>query len=118
MGSFAYWPRPGDAYADADQRFEMLRGLFQDRLRHDRVELRRLDSALTGGSGDSAGLFEEIQRVAHRIAGAAALFEEREVCAAAGSLEKAARLAYHKRAANDDERVWQAVQVLMVVLPA
>ena len=116
MGSFDYWPRPDSPYADADARFEMLREQFQARLCQDRLELRRLGGELTRDGADAAALFEEIQRVAHRIAGAAALFEDREVLGAAGQLETAARKAHRKRSPIDDEYVWCALQTLMVVI--
>jgi HPt (histidine-containing phosphotransfer) domain-containing protein len=100
----------------SDDRFEELREAFHIRLRSDRVRLTTLAAALARGEEDPARVFESIRLCAHRVRGAAAIFEASEVNVAANALEQAAGSASIGHADNSDAAVWTALETLVDLL--
>jgi len=117
MGSFEYWPRPGHPQLPRDERMEVLRHEFQWRLRRERLHLRRLSAKLERAKADATPVYDELQVLARRVAGAAALYEHPNVCDAACTLEEAAISALRARAGHDDAQVWHAVRALALTMP-
>jgi chemotaxis protein histidine kinase CheA len=110
---------PGVArHSPPDDRFEELRDAFYARLRSDRERLTTLAAALTHAEGDAARIFEDIQLFAHRVGGAAAIFDASEVGIAANALERAAGSASTGHAANSDASVRTALETLVDLLGA
>jgi HPt (histidine-containing phosphotransfer) domain-containing protein len=98
---------------DADQdRFEELRDIFHTRLRNDQVRLTTLSAVLAREEGDARRTFEDIRQFAHRLCGAAAIFESPEIVAAAEALETAARSAHDAQSNHSDVDVWAAFERL------
>jgi hypothetical protein len=97
----------------AGREFDDLRARYFAELRDDRVELVALSAKLAHAGIDAAGTFTEIQLVAHRIRGAAALFEISSVRRAAGALEDAVLAALHGRARGSDPVVRKALETLI-----
>jgi HPt (histidine-containing phosphotransfer) domain-containing protein len=93
-------------------RFEELRDVFQARLRNDQVRLTTLSAVLAREEGDARHTFEDIRQFAHRLCGAAAIFESPQVVAAAAALETAARSAYAAQSNHSDVEVWTALERL------
>jgi HPt (histidine-containing phosphotransfer) domain-containing protein len=110
--------RPHDASAPvaSDDEFEKLRDAFYERLRNDRVRLTTLAASLARAESEPGCIFETLQFMAHRIRGAAAIFEAAEIGIASKALEQAAVTASLRRAANGDAAVWSALEALVDLL--
>jgi hypothetical protein len=76
-----------------EQEFERLRGGFHERLRKELARLRVLNEALQSANVNFALLAGEIGMFAHRLCGAALVFEFAAIGAAAKAVEAAADLA-------------------------
>ena len=96
-----------------DDPFEMLRDAFLVRLRSDRGRLTALSAALACAEGDPGCIFEELRQLAHRLRGAAAIFEAHEVGRAADALEQAACSASVAHADSPDTSLWAALEGLI-----
>jgi HPt (histidine-containing phosphotransfer) domain-containing protein len=96
-----------------DDEFDRIRVTFYARLRCDRMRLTTLASSLSRVEGHPAGVFKALQGLAHRIRGAAAVFEASELGGAAYALEQAATTAYDKRSDRSDGPVWSALEELV-----
>jgi hypothetical protein len=101
-----------------DDGFERLRQAFNSRLCADRVRLLALGSALTRVSADPAPILAEIQTFAHKLRGAAAIFENSEIGPAAKSLELAAIAASVGLSKTTEPSVVFALATLVDRLPA
>ena len=99
-----------------DDGFEELRGRFYARLRADRVQLTSLSASLARVADDPGCIFEDLRLFAHRLRGAAAIFESSEVSNAACALELAASLAKFARAGKTDAATWMAIEKLVDLL--
>jgi HPt (histidine-containing phosphotransfer) domain-containing protein len=95
-----------------DDAFEQLRQAFNSRLRSDRVHLADLGTALTRAAAEPESIFEEIGMFAHKLRGAAAIFEAAEIGKAAMALELAATAASIAGAQNTDPPVWATLEAL------
>jgi len=104
-----------DASAPSRQ-FEQLRDAFHLRLRRERANLEKLAAALTRADGGSALAFEKLRFSAHRLHGAAAVFEAFEVAEAASALEAASAAAWSTNADKSDVAVSTALQSLIDLL--
>jgi len=113
MRSTERWPSVAPASAAAVDRFEELSRTFYLRLRSDRVRLTILSATLAQVSGDPTCAFEDIRLFAHRLRGAAMIFEVTDIGNAAHELEQAAGAASLERADNADPRVWAALEALV-----
>ena len=102
--------RPGSS--EATQELEHFRVALHDRLRRDRVRLTTLSATLARAEQDAACSFEEIRAFAHRLGGAAAVFDADEITAAAHTLEQAANRALSTNASHFDPPVWTALETL------
>jgi HPt (histidine-containing phosphotransfer) domain-containing protein len=99
-----------------DDAQESLRRKFHRRLQSERVELAVLATALSQVGDEPSKAFENLRLCAHRMHGAAAVFEYLEVAAAAGSLERASEAASTAQAGNFDRPVWNALISLLGLL--
>jgi HPt (histidine-containing phosphotransfer) domain-containing protein len=118
MGSTVYWPRPSAPMQPGDE-FEALRAAFCERLYSDRVELLQLSEQLARPDSDPPAIYYRVHTVAHRVCGAAAMFEAAEIAAAAIALEQAALAATKPDAerAEAGAQVRSALQDLIELLP-
>jgi HPt (histidine-containing phosphotransfer) domain-containing protein len=91
-------------------RFEELRDIFHARLRSDQIRLTTLSALLAREEGDASRTFDDIRQFAHRLCGAAAIFESPEIVAAAEALETAARAACVAQSNHSDVEVWAAME--------
>src|ERR1700722_8109229 len=102
--------------ARMDDEFDRIRVTFYARLRCDRMRLTTLATSLSRVEGHPAGVFKALQGLAHRIRGAAAIFEASELAGAAYALEQAATAACDKRSDHSDGPVWSALEELVELL--
>jgi hypothetical protein len=98
--------------------FERLRQAFEVRLCGDRVRLIALRSALAHLTADPAPILAEIQMFAHKLRGAAAIFEKPEIGRAAKSLELAAMTALAGGSSSTDPSLESTLATLVERLPA
>lgn len=98
--------------------FDQLRETFCTRLRSDQVRLTTLAASLARIEGDPVGIFAALQSLAHRIRGAAAIFQASELTSSAHALEEAATKACDSRADHADGTVWSALEDLVEQLAA
>jgi HPt (histidine-containing phosphotransfer) domain-containing protein len=99
-----------------DDAQESLRRKFHRRLQSERVQLAALATALTQTDKKPDGAFEELRLCAHRMHGAAAVFEYADVAAAAQRLEQASEAAAVAHAGVFDPAVWASLVSLIAVL--
>jgi HPt (histidine-containing phosphotransfer) domain-containing protein len=93
--------------------FDRLRETFHARLHGDRIRLTTLAASLARIEGNPAGVFQDLQGLAHRIRGAAAVFQVPELFSAASALEQAATAACIGHADHTDGSVWSALEELV-----
>jgi HPt (histidine-containing phosphotransfer) domain-containing protein len=116
MRSIEHWgPRASPAAAN-DSRFEELRSAYYARLSRDRSRLATLSAQLAHAESDAMPVFEDIRMLAHRMGGAAAIFDAIEIGNAAITLEQATIVAMDARADNADPAVWAALESLVDLL--
>jgi Hpt domain len=99
-----------------NDRFEELRALFSDGLQADRVRLTALAASLARAADDPAAIFESMRVFAHKLRGAAAIFDFPQLGVAAGGLESAAVLALQQRTICAAASLGAALEVLIGVL--
>ena|ERR1700733_10203840 len=87
-----------------DEEFEQLRQSFYGRLRREQTLLAALTEALGSANVDSGLVLADIERFAHRLRGAALVFEFGEI----GNAAKAVELA----AASGENGHWDAPSVM------
>ncbi len=102
--------------AGPNDEFGSLSGLFRARLQSERVHFVSLSAALAQAEDSPGNIFEAVAFRAHRLKGTAAIFEFKDVAAAAHGLEHAAKAAVATRAANTDAAVWAALVALVSLL--
>jgi HPt (histidine-containing phosphotransfer) domain-containing protein len=90
-----------------------LKLLFQRRLQDDLLKLRSLASRFASADAAPATVLEEIRFFAHRLQGAAAIFEAQELARSAQALEAAAALAVTGCALNTPPSVSSALKSLL-----
>jgi HPt (histidine-containing phosphotransfer) domain-containing protein len=93
--------------------FVELRRMYIAGLRADRIRLVNLAESLARVADNAETTFAEIRRVAHKMRGAAAIFEAPMVACAAAALEDAAHAAWHQDARNSDLRIYGALENLV-----
>ena len=96
-------------------RFEELRAAYLARLECYRAQLVELRINL-GSTGYSAAVYEKIHRVAHGMAGAAAVFETFDVARAARGLSVSALAAVQTPSIEADARVRRDLDALVDLL--
>jgi hypothetical protein len=100
-----------------EQEFEELRQRFHERLQRERVRLSQLAEALAGGKVDSALVVGDLGMFAHRLRGAALVFEYTGIGDAAKAVELAEGAALLRNKVRRDLRqVVATMQVLAVKL--
>jgi HPt (histidine-containing phosphotransfer) domain-containing protein len=93
--------------------FLELRQMYFNRLQADRIQLVSLAVSLAGAADDAGATLCDIRSVAHRMRGAAAIFEVPLIACAAAALEEAARAAGTRDAHKSDPRVGDALANLV-----
>ena len=116
MKSIDHHGKIASTRAATDDEFDRIRATFYARLRCDRMRLTTLATSLSRVEGHPAGVFKALQGLAHRIRGAAAVFEASELGGAAYALEQAATAACDKRSDHSDGPVWSALEELVEVM--
>jgi HPt (histidine-containing phosphotransfer) domain-containing protein len=116
MKSTDYWPRPAREADTSDSHFEQLRGAFYTRLRNDRARLATLSAELARTDEDVAPVLEELRVLAHRMCGAAAIFEAPDIGDAANTLEQTLLTAIDEHADGTDPAVSAALEALVNLL--
>jgi hypothetical protein len=102
-----------------DEEFEKLRQSFYERLRRERTLLAALTEALASANVDSALVLADIERFAHRLRGAALVFEFGGIGNAAKAVELAAAAAAPRENGQwDAPSVMSTMQVLAIKLAA
>jgi HPt (histidine-containing phosphotransfer) domain-containing protein len=94
----------------ADDRFGELRAAYFTRLRGDLEQLKALRAKLAGARPISKTSHDTVRRIAHGMAGAAAIFKADNVMRAAVALEQAVRAA---RPDADDGAVQLALDTMI-----
>jgi HPt (histidine-containing phosphotransfer) domain-containing protein len=117
MGSINQWPQLG-VPGGPDDAFEELRMSYRDRLRSDRTQLTTLRNRLGGPGGETVPLYEAIRRIAHGMAGAAAVFKVSDVFDASSTLEQSVSLASTAHGGNPAMTVPAALDRLIELLLA
>ncbi|HEV7610022.1 MAG TPA: Hpt domain-containing protein [Steroidobacteraceae bacterium] len=95
-----------------DEEFAEVRLSFLARLSSERTKLAKLSNALASAALNPAPLFSDLEYFAHRLRGAAAVFEFPTLRDAAKALELAAGAAVSARAPNFEPLVLKAMQAL------
>ena len=95
-----------------DVAFEDVRQSFLNRLHSEQARLTVLGAALGSAQVDPASAFVDLEMFAHRLRGAAAVFELPELRDAAKALELAAAAAATERASIGEPLVQQTIQIL------
>ena len=96
--------------------FESLGTIFLARLQSERVHLATSSAALARADDNPEAIFHDLQFRAHRLSGAASIFDADDIAAAAHALDEAAAAAAHSHASNTNPRVWGAMLTLMSLL--
>jgi len=96
----------------ADDAFEEVRQSFLERLRGEHARLVKLTLALGSAERDATAAFGDLEKFAHRLRGAAAVFEERALSEAAKDLELAVSAASIARTRHDDALVRMTLHTL------
>jgi diguanylate cyclase (GGDEF)-like protein len=109
MKSTGAWPSL-NVPEGADDRFGDLRAAYFTRLRSDLEQLKSLRAKLAGARTGSKTAYDPIRRIAHGMAGAAAIFKAGDVMRAAVTLEQAVRAA---RPGADDDAVQLALDTMI-----
>ena len=118
MISTEQWPGISSTQTVPDDPFKELRAAFNVRLGSDAVRLAVLAATLARADADPAVIFEDIRLFAHRVRGAAALFEAPDIASVADALEQAAISAANAHAENSDASIWSALEALALRLAA
>lgn len=122
MKSTEYLPRsvkaPAPAPIAAESELEALREAFYSRLRSDRARMLTLCAELARAETYATPVYSDIRMVAHRLGGAAAMFDAPQISQAAVALEDAAVTAINTHADNVDSTVWTALEALVDLLAA
>jgi HPt (histidine-containing phosphotransfer) domain-containing protein len=104
---------PTGTSTPANEDLEALRLLFQRRLQDDLLTLGTLASRFASADAASGAVLEEIRLFAHRMHGAAAIFEAHELVRPAQALEDAAASAVSGCAHNTSPSVSSILQSLL-----
>lgn len=115
MRSTNDWPRSAQSGAARDDRFEELRLAYYARLRSDRARVRALRTELDS-TQETVPTYEAIRLCAHGMAGAAAIFEAKDIMQAARKLEHAAGHAAQTQASGAKSGVRPSLDALMELL--
>jgi hypothetical protein len=104
------------ANAATDAAFEEIRQSFIVLLGAEQERLAYLRHALQAADGFPVAVFEELERFAHRLRGAAAVFALPQLRDAAGVLELASSAALARHASNRDPRLRRSTRMLAAQL--
>lgn len=99
-----------------DSRFEQLRHEFYQRLCADRRQLDILSAELEDMNCEAMPTYDRIRVLAHKICGAAAVYEDADICEAAGALEWAAANALRTGAVHETLSVTWPVRSTIDIL--
>jgi HPt (histidine-containing phosphotransfer) domain-containing protein len=110
--------RTAASTAQSDATFEEVRQSFLSRLHGEQAHLLVLASALESTEGKAASVLDDLEVFAHRLRGAAAVFEAGALSEDAKLLELAVGAASIDPRINDDPFVWIALRALISRLAA
>ena len=116
MGSINAAVRDIKAPVPPDDGFEDLREALRARMARERMHFTTASAALASTGEDPAPIYRDLHQRAHRLHGAAIIFEFADVAAAAGRLEHAALLASTSHGDNADAGVWEALIFLVELM--
>jgi HPt (histidine-containing phosphotransfer) domain-containing protein len=98
--------------------FDRFQDIFCTRMRSDQIRLTTLAAFLARIEGNPVGVFSALQSLAHRIRGAAVIFEASALSSSAYALEQAATHACGNGSDHTDGAVWSALEDLVERLAA
>jgi HPt (histidine-containing phosphotransfer) domain-containing protein len=101
-----------DESSELDDALEVVRQSFYARLHDEKARLSVLVTALESCEAESVTGFQQLETFAHRLRGAAAVFDAFELCEAAKALELAAAAASAGRVPCSDVSVRRALHLL------
>jgi len=96
--------------------FDDLRAAFEARMQSERIHFVALSAALASRGDDPHEIFGDLVFRAHKLRGAAEIFEATEFAKAANALEQAAIAASSAHADNADPAVWEALGDLVSLI--
>jgi HPt (histidine-containing phosphotransfer) domain-containing protein len=105
-----------DAKPLPDPSYEEVRYSFLARLQSEQIRLAYLTEAIAAAGENTVAAFSELERFAHRLRGAAAVFDVPRLREASKGLELVAGEAARRRAPNNDPAVKDAVLALTAEL--
>jgi HPt (histidine-containing phosphotransfer) domain-containing protein len=101
-----------DEPLEPEHALEVVRRSFYLRLHDEKARLAALAVALRSCKSDAGPVFGELEMFAHRLRGAAAVFDAPELSEAAKALELAAAAASAERAHRSDCSIWCTLELL------
>ena len=116
MKSIDRWPASASAGAEPVDPFERLRAAYFARLHADGLQLIALRERLGDDADGLRSTHECVRRVAHRMGGAAAVFEAPAILCAATALEEAAIVSLTTARRSAPEGVRRSIDSLLAVL--
>ncbi|HEY1312569.1 MAG TPA: Hpt domain-containing protein [Steroidobacteraceae bacterium] len=116
MGSTRKCSAPQAHLAGPPDDFDDLRRAFEARMRSERIQFVALSAALASRGDDPEAIFGDLEFRAHKLRGAAQIFEAIEFAHAANALEQAAIAASRTHAGNADPAVWAALGDLVSLI--
>ena len=102
----------GPDVTSADEEFEQVRQSFRIRLRSEQARLAKFAEELGAEESGSTSVLAGIGKFAHRLRGAAAVFDAPELSSAAKALEIAVAIASVGSGGNGDPGVWSTLRTL------
>ncbi len=108
--------RPARGRNESVDPFDRLRAAYYARLRTDWEQLAALREQLKGSPANPRPVHESIRMLAHRMCGAAAIFEAPAVLDAAATLEQATLAALDAGTSATRERVCSSLDAVMTIL--
>jgi len=102
-----------NGHSKFDDAFEALRASYYKRMRNDRASLLAIHAELLHGATELTSVYYTIRMLAHRIGGAAAIFECPGSAAAAATLERSALQAIESNTKEAREGVIRALESLL-----
>jgi hypothetical protein len=118
MRSPEHWMRAGQIRLSPDESLlERVRDRLYQRLCEERAQLALLIADLLGADLSAVATYGQLRRLGHRLCDAAFAYDSAPIIDAAITLERAAIDAIERHSNNQCERVWQAIDSLIKLLP-
>jgi hypothetical protein len=118
MRSTKHWMRRARIGLSADENLlQQVRVRIYQHLCAERAQLAHLMAELLGADLSAVATYGQLRRLGHRLGDAAAAYDSAPIVEAAIALERATIEAIERQANNQSERVWQAIDSLIKLLP-